>query len=123
MEPQGKGAQGRFIPTMGALHAGHLSLVDRSKAETDSTIVSIFVNPRQFNDQEDLRKYPRPIEQDLRMLYESGVDVLFLPEIEDVYPAGDNNKIDFDPGLAANTMEGKFRQAILKAWRKSYTGF
>jgi len=98
-----------FIPTMGALHAGHLSLVNRSKLETDITIVSIFVNPKQFNDQEDLRKYPRPIAQDLRMLYESGVDVLFLPEVEDIYPAGDTNKIDFDPGPTANTMEGKFR--------------
>lgn len=98
-----------FIPTMGALHAGHLSLVNRSKKETDATIVSIFVNPKQFNDQEDLRKYPRPIEHDLRMLYESGVDVLFLPEIEDIYPSGDTNKIDFDPGPTANTMEGKFR--------------
>ena len=98
-----------FIPTMGALHAGHLSLVNRSKKETDTTIVSIFVNPKQFNDQEDLRKYPRPIEHDLRMLYESGVDVLFLPEIEDIYPSGDTNKIDFDPGPTANTMEGKFR--------------
>ena len=98
-----------FIPTMGALHAGHLSLVNRSKKETDATIVSIFVNPKQFNDQEDLRKYPRPIEHDLRMLYESGVDVLFLPEVEDIYPSGDTNKIDFDPGPTANTMEGKFR--------------
>lgn len=98
-----------FIPTMGALHAGHLSLVNRSKKETDYTMVSIFVNPKQFNDQEDLRKYPRPIEHDLRMLYESGVDVLFLPEVEDIYPSGDTNKIDFDPGPTANTMEGKFR--------------
>ena len=98
-----------FIPTMGALHAGHLSLVDRSKIETDSTIVSIFVNPRQFNDQEDLRKYPRPIENDLRLLYQSGVDVLFLPEVDDIYPTGDTHKIDFDPGPTANTMEGKFR--------------
>ena len=98
-----------FVPTMGALHSGHLSLVNRSKKETDTTIVSIFVNPKQFNDQEDLRKYPRPIEQDLRMLYESGVDILFLPEVEDIYPSGDTNKIDFDPGPTANTMEGKFR--------------
>jgi pantoate--beta-alanine ligase len=104
-----KGRTTGFIPTMGALHAGHLSLVNRSKVETDSTIVSIFVNPKQFNDQEDLRKYPRPIEHDLKMLYESGVDVIFLPEVEDIYPAGDTNKIDFDPGPAANTMEGKFR--------------
>lgn len=98
-----------FIPTMGALHTGHLSLVNRSKSETDRTIVSIFVNPKQFNDQEDLRKYPRPIEHDLQMLYESGVDVLFLPEVEDIYPTGDTNKIDFNPGPTANTMEGKFR--------------
>ena len=98
-----------FIPTMGALHAGHLSLVNRSKAETDVTIVSIFVNPKQFNDQEDLRKYPRPIEHDLQMLYESHLDAVFLPEIEDIYPPGDTSKIDFDPGPAANTMEGKFR--------------
>lgn len=98
-----------FVPTMGALHEGHLSLVNRSHAENDITIVSIFVNPKQFNDPEDLRKYPRPIEHDLRMLYESGVDVLFLPEVEDIYPPGDHNKIDFDPGPTANTMEGKFR--------------
>jgi len=98
-----------FVPTMGALHYGHMSLVERSKAEADVTIVSIFVNPRQFNDPEDLRKYPRPIEADLRMLYEGGVDMVFLPEIEDVYPPGDTQTIDFDPGPAAATMEGKFR--------------
>lgn len=98
-----------FIPTMGALHAGHLSLVDQSKAVTDISIVSIFVNPKQFNDPEDLRKYPRPIEHDLRMLYESGVDVVFLPEVNDIYPPGDTSKINFDPGPTANTMEGKFR--------------
>lgn len=98
-----------FVPTMGALHYGHMSLVERSKSEADVTIVSIFVNPRQFNDPEDLRKYPRPIEADLKMLYEGGVDMAFLPEVEDIYPAGDMQKIDFDPGPAAVTMEGKFR--------------
>lgn len=98
-----------FVPTMGALHYGHLSLVERSREETDVTIVSIFVNPKQFNDPEDLRKYPRPIEADLKMLYEGGVDVVFLPDVEDVYPAGDHQAIDFDPGPAAETMEGKFR--------------
>lgn len=98
-----------FIPTMGALHEGHLSLVKQSKALMEITMVSIFVNPKQFNDPEDLRKYPRPIEHDLRMLYESGVDVVFLPEVNDIYPAGENTKIDFDPGPTANTMEGKFR--------------
>jgi pantoate--beta-alanine ligase len=108
-EQRATGRSTGFTPTMGALHAGHLSLVNRSKLETNLTIVSIFVNPKQFNDQEDLRRYPRPIEQDLRMLYESGVDVVFLPETEDIYPMGDSNKIDFDPGPTANTMEGKFR--------------
>jgi pantoate--beta-alanine ligase len=94
---------------MGALHTGHLSLVERSRKETDVTVVSIFVNPRQFNDPEDLRKYPRPVEQDLKMLYESGVDLVFLPEVGDIYPHGDTRAIDFDPGPAASTMEGKFR--------------
>lgn len=98
-----------FVPTMGALHYGHLSLVERSREEADVTIVSIFVNPKQFNDPEDLRKYPRPIEADLKMLYEGGVDLVFLPEVEDIYPAGDHQTIDFDPGPAAETMEGKFR--------------
>ena len=98
-----------FVPTMGALHYGHLSLVERSREETDVTIVSIFVNPKQFNDPEDLRKYLRPIEADLKMLYEGGVDMVFLPEVEDIYPVGDHQTIDFDPGPAAETMEGKFR--------------
>lgn len=98
-----------FVPTMGALHYGHLSLVERSTEETDVTIVSIFVNPKQFNDPEDLRKYPRPIEADLKMLYEGGVDMVFLPDVEDIYPAGDHKTIDFDPGPAAEAMEGKFR--------------
>jgi len=98
-----------FVPTMGALHYGHLSLVERSKTETDLTVVSIFVNPKQFNDPEDLRKYPRPIEQDLKMLYQGGVDLVFMPEVDDIYPPGDTRVIDFDPGPAAATMEGKFR--------------
>ena len=103
-----------FVPTMGALHHGHLSLVKKSKETADLTVVSIFVNPRQFNDPEDLKRYPRPIEQDLKMLYGSGVDVVFLPEVEDIYPAGDTNTIDFDPGPAAETMEGKFRPGHFK---------
>jgi len=94
---------------MGALHTGHLSLVEKSNTESGVTIVSIFVNPRQFNDPEDLKKYPRPIEQDLKMLYEGGVDLVFLPDVEDIYPNDDNRSIDFDPGPAAATMEGKFR--------------
>ena len=108
----GRRLEGRkigFVPTMGALHEGHISLVQKSREEADETVVSIFVNPRQFNDPEDLRKYPRPLEKDLKMLYESGADMVFLPEVEDIYPAGDTHLIAFDPGPAAETMEGKFR--------------
>ena len=103
-----------FVPTMGALHSGHLSLVERCKVEAGITIVSIFVNPRQFNDPEDLKKYPRPIARDLEMLYKCGVDMVFLPEVEDIYPPGDVKSIDFDPGPAAEIMEGKFRPGHFK---------
>lgn len=98
-----------FVPTMGALHTGHLSLVKRSLEETDITVVSIFVNPRQFNDPADLAKYPRPVEDDIRLLAEAGAHLLFLPEVEDIYPPGDNRVIDFDPGPLAAGMEGFFR--------------
>lgn len=98
-----------FIPTMGALHKGHLSLVQQSKSDCQCTMVSIFVNPKQFNDPDDLIKYPRPVEKDIELLYHNGVDVLFLPEAEDIYPPGVSTAIDFDAGMAAETMEGKFR--------------
>ncbi len=104
-----EGAKVGFVPTMGALHNGHLSLVERSKVSCDLTIVSIFVNPKQFNDPDDLVKYPKPIEKDLKMLYESGVDTVFLPEVEDIYPKDNSTSIAFDPGVSALTMEGKFR--------------
>lgn len=108
-EARQKGLRIGFVPTMGALHEGHLSLVKLSREKTDLTIVSIFVNPKQFNDPEDLKKYPRPVNQDLRMLNECGTDVVFLPEVDDIYPSGLDTKIQFDPGPAALTMEGKFR--------------
>ncbi|HUR30374.1 MAG TPA: pantoate--beta-alanine ligase [Saprospiraceae bacterium] len=103
-----------FVPTMGALHRGHLSLAEISNENNDLTIASVFVNPKQFNDPEDLKKYPRPIESDISMLIESNVDVLFLPDLEDIYPPGLDTSIDFDPGPAANTMEGKFRPGHFK---------
>jgi len=103
-----------FVPTMGALHAGHLSLVRRSLAETDITVVSIFVNPLQFNDPADLEKYPRPVEEDIRLLTEAGAHLLFLPEVEDIYPPGDRRSIDFDPGPLAAGMEGFFRPGHFK---------
>jgi len=75
-----------FVPTMGALHAGHRSLMKVAKQQTDIVVVSIFVNPNQFNSKEDLEKYPRTIEADQRLLTEAAVDVLFYPDIEQIYP-------------------------------------
>lgn len=75
-----------FVPTMGALHKGHLSLIDRSKAETDITVACIFVNPTQFGPTEDFDRYPRPIEHDTALLTESGVDLLFYPSADQIYP-------------------------------------
>lgn len=74
-----------FVPTMGALHHGHLSLIQRAKAENVSVVASIFVNPKQFNDINDLKRYPKPIEKDMDMLIRAGVDYLFLPEERDIY--------------------------------------
>lgn len=96
-----------FVPTMGALHAGHLSLVSKSKAENDCTIVSIFVNPNQFNNASDLEKYPRTFEKDKEMLEKGGADVLFFPSIDEIYPEPDLRKFDF--GKLENVMEGEFR--------------
>ena len=108
-ECKSQGRQIGFVPTMGALHQGHMSLVEMSLADSDATVVSIFVNPRQFNDPEDLKKYPRPVEEDMQLVVLSGADVLFLPDVEDIYPSGFDPHIVFDPGPLATVMEGKFR--------------
>lgn len=97
-----------FVPTMGALHKGHISLVNKSVEENDFTIVSIFVNPTQFNNPDDLKKYPRTEEADIEMLKNSGCDAIFFPQVEDIYPNGESSdKFSFD-GIE-NQMEGKFR--------------
>jgi pantoate--beta-alanine ligase len=97
-----------FVPTMGALHFGHLSLVRKSRAENQVTIVSIFVNPTQFNDPSDLEKYPRMPEQDLEMLDAEGVDIVFMPDVETIYP--DDKRNIFDLAGLDEPMEGKFRK-------------
>ncbi len=98
-----------FIPTMGALHAGHLSLVKRSLAENQITVASIFVNPTQFNQSSDLDRYPRTPGKDLQKLAKVGCNVAFLPEVEDVYPPGANTSLKIDlSGLDAR-MEGAQR--------------
>ncbi|MGC9330912.1 MAG: pantoate--beta-alanine ligase [Bacteroidales bacterium] len=96
-----------FVPTMGALHNGHLSLVRKARQENDICVVSIFVNPTQFNDKEDFEKYPRSINNDLRMLQDEGVDVVFMPHENDVYPT--RNLHELDLGGMDKIMEGKFR--------------
>ena len=96
-----------FVPTMGALHAGHIELVKRSAIENDISVVSIFVNPTQFNDKEDLVKYPRTLESDCALLEKAGNHYVFAPEVEEIYPEPDTRQFDF--GQLASVMEGQFR--------------
>lgn len=96
-----------FVPTMGALHKGHISLIDRAKSENDIVVCSIFVNPIQFNDARDLEKYPRIIDADKKMLATAECDILFLPSVEEMYPKPDTTVFDF--GMLDKVMEGKFR--------------
>jgi len=96
-----------FVPTMGALHAGHISLIERAKTENDLTVCSIFVNPTQFNNPDDLKKYPRTLTHDCEMLLTAGCDVVFAPSAEEMYPSLPQLRMDF--GTLETVMEGKFR--------------
>jgi len=98
-----------FVPTMGALHAGHISLIDISKKSTDITVCSIFVNPTQFNDPKDFQKYPITIEDDILLLEQGGADVLYLPEVSDIYPDGTKSLETYDLGRLESLLEGAFR--------------
>ena len=96
-----------FVPTMGALHAGHRSLVERARKECQTVVVSVFVNPTQFNDKTDLRNYPRTPEKDLALLTEAGANIVFMPSVEEIYPEPDTRQFDF--GQIDKVMEGATR--------------
>jgi pantoate--beta-alanine ligase len=96
-----------LVPTMGALHAGHASLVNHSVADNDITVVSVFVNPTQFNDKNDLNSYPRDLDADCKLIEGCGADFVFAPSVEEMYPAPDNRHFDFPP--VTSVMEGAHR--------------
>ncbi|WP_170762702.1 pantoate--beta-alanine ligase [Ruegeria lacuscaerulensis] len=106
-EWRSKGETIGVVPTMGALHRGHLSLVEAAKADTDRVIVTIFVNPKQFNNPEDLAKYPRTENEDAQKLAPFGVDAIYVPEPDEIYPQGFATTVSV-AGLT-NVMEGEFR--------------
>ena len=96
-----------LVPTMGALHAGHLSLVDRAIEETETVVVSIFINPTQFGPEEDLTEYPRDLDGDLELLRQRGVDLVYVPGVNDVYPEGFDTWVNVGP--LADRLEGAVR--------------
>jgi len=103
-----------FVPTMGALHEGHLSLIRQSKEENDITVSSIFVNPIQFNNPQDLIKYPRTLKADLALLESAGCDYVFTPEVKEMYPVEPDGSPVKDFGQLEKVMEGKFRPGHFK---------
>lgn len=106
-DAKAKGLTVGLVPTMGALHAGHMSLIERARKDCGFVVVSVFVNPTQFNNPDDLRTYPRTVEADCALLEEAGVDVAFTPTVEEVYPEPDTRI--FELGPVAEVMEGAMR--------------
>jgi len=106
---QGKGLVTGFVPTMGALHQGHISLIEKSKAESGLTISSIFVNPTQFNDPKDFEKYPITVDKDIYMLEKAGCDVLFLPSVAEMYPDGLKSPKKYQLGYLETVLDGAYR--------------
>lgn len=106
-ERQGTGLRVGFVPTMGALHAGHLSLVAAARRECDATIASVFVNPTQFAPHEDFARYPRDLEADVALLAQAGCDAVFTPTADEIYPAGFCTTVDVGP--VARVLEGAAR--------------
>lgn len=103
-----KGLKSGFVPTMGALHEGHISLVRQARQENDLVICSIFVNPTQFNNRSDFEKYPITIEKDIDMLEAAGCDLLFLPSVDEIYPKDYKTK-SYDLGYLETLLEGSYR--------------
>ncbi len=104
-----KGKSIGFVPTMGALHEGHLSLIQNSNQKADITICSIFVNPAQFNQQADFDHYPKTVDDDIQLLKQSNCTILFLPSVEEVYPNGYKSTTTYNLGFIENILEGKYR--------------
>ena len=98
-----------FVPTMGALHQGHISLLNESKKLCNITIMSIFINPTQFNSKEDFKKYPVTIENDIYLLEKNKCDILFLPDVNEIYPDGIKSTENFDLGYLDTILEGQYR--------------
>jgi len=98
-----------FVPTMGALHQGHLSLIAASRRDNGITVASIFVNPTQFNDPKDFEKYPKTLEKDIELLEAAGTDLLFLPSVTEIYPEGTGHLRQYDLGYLETILEGKYR--------------
>lgn len=103
------GLQIGFVPTMGALHEGHMALIHQSKKETGITVCSIFVNPTQFNNASDYQHYPITIDQDIARLEKAGTDILFLPSVAEMYPTGTDGLEQYDLGFLETVLEGKYR--------------
>jgi pantoate--beta-alanine ligase len=98
-----------FVPTMGALHAGHMKLIEEARAKSDFVVASIFVNPTQFNDPKDLARYPRTLDADLKLLQDNGCNAVYTPAVEDIYPNGTDEPYTLDFGGIDQVMEGAFR--------------
>ncbi len=113
LDNQYESADVGFVPTMGALHRGHLSLVEAAARENRVVVVSVFVNPTQFNNPDDLNRYPRNLDSDLQLLQPAGCDIVFAPEAEEIYPEPDTRKFDF--GSLERVMEGKYRPGHFNA--------
>jgi pantoate--beta-alanine ligase len=104
-----QGLKTGFVPTMGALHEGHMQLIRACRSTTEVCICSIFINPAQFNDSKDFEKYPVSLENDIEMLEKAGTDIIFLPSVAEIYPEGEKGLETYDLGILENVLEGKFR--------------